>query len=132
MASASLSPFNSNAVSVSFSLVSTSATGASYQASGRDLSLPYKVQIDRKIGPSGAAANDHVVMKISRIEKNVTTAKLATGSVQIDISVPRDSAALTKVYIVEMLGIASSLLNDNTALAATSVARTALAEGRDL
>lgn len=132
MASASLAPYKNNSAQVTHLLVATGPTGSSYSVAGRSLGLPYGIQIQRKVGPSGSLANDHVIVKVGCSYANATTGKIATGSVSCDISIPRDSTIITTTVMAELLGQLSSLLNDSTALAATSANRVALIEGRDL
>jgi len=132
MSSASLTPYKNNSTTQAFTLVSNSATGALYSVASRSLATPYTVQITRKVGSPGALGNDHVFLKVSLSDPNSTTGKIATGSATLDISIPRDVTTVTQAELLEVLGILSSLLNDSTALAATTVARTALLEGRDL
>jgi len=112
--------------------VSTSPTGAKYQVSGRALASPYSIEINRKIGPVSATGNDHVIVRVSKTDPNSTTAKPATVLCTLDISIPRDNATVTPTEVLACVGVLASLLNDCAALAATSVNRTALIEGRDL
>jgi hypothetical protein len=132
MATATLTPYCHNGIATSFGLVSTSANGAKWMKSGRDIACPYSIEIQRKLTAPNANTNDHVVVRIAETERNATTGKLATGQILIDISIPKDSSIITAEYQQHLLGIASSLLNDSADLAATHVAQTALVEGRDL
>lgn len=132
MASAALSPYYDNASQITYSLVSTSKDSSLYRVSGRSLATPHTLEIIRKIGPNGAAANDHVIVRLTRVERNETTQKLATVSCSLDISIPRDTTAVTNSTVIAQLGALASLLNDSTALAATANNRGALIDGRDL
>jgi len=132
MASSSLVPKKSESTVETFALQNTSAQGATYSVAGRGLALPKQIVIQRKVGPSGSTGNDHVIVRVVHTDANATTGKPVTSLVSLDISIPRDTATITPTEVVESLGILASLLNDSTALAATTVARTALVEGRDL
>jgi len=132
MASSSLTPYDSNSAQLTFSLVSCSETGAVYQVSGNPLSTPVKLEVIRKLTASAATANDHVLLRLTTIQRNTSTGKLATGSITVDISVPKDTATITETTMVQYLGVVASLLNDNAALQSTTVNRVALLEGRDL
>jgi len=132
MPSSSLTPYYSNAAQVTFNLVSSTEAGAVYIVSGHPLATPYKVEVIRKLTASAAAANDHVILRVSCIGRNATTGKLATASVTTDISIPKDTTVFAESDVVGFLGVMASLLNENAALQSTSVNRTALIEGRDL
>jgi len=132
MASATLVPYNANGAQTTFTLVSTSEQKSVYRVASLDLATPYSLEIQRKLTPVGAKGNDVVSVKIQRVERNTGTNLLCAGSVKVEISIPKDTVALTKAKSLEMLGVLSSLLNDVSNLAATSVNRTALVEGRDL
>lgn len=131
MASATLSPYKNNTTTQVFSLVSVLSSGARYMASGRAISSPYVIEIQRKLNPNGTG-NDHVGIRIARTEQNVTTGKLATCQFLLDISIPKDQSILTPAVQKELGSILASLFNESTAMEATTVALTALVEGRDL
>jgi len=132
MASSSLTPYKNNTQQVTFALQSSSLTGAVYTVASRGLATPFRVSINRKIGPTNSTGNDHVILKVELSDPNSTTGKIATGLATLDISIPRDTSTVTQAEMVEVLGILGSLLNDAAALAATTINRTALLEGRDL
>lgn len=131
MASSTLTPYCNNVATQTFILVSTTAIGARYMASGRAISCPYTIEIVRKLNPNGTG-NDHVGLRIARTEQNVTTGKLATCQFLLDISIPKDQSIITQVVQKELGAILASIFNESTAMEATSVALTALVEGRDL
>jgi len=132
MASSQLQPYKDNTTQVTFVLVSTSATGATYQVSGGTLAEPFRIEIVRKIGPTSQVGNDHVIVRFTRSLRNATTGKLSTCTISVDIGIPKDTSLFTATVMKETLALVASLLNDNAANAATSVNRTALIEGRDL
>lgn len=132
MASSSLTPYKDNTNQVTFALVSQSANGATYKVAGRDLATPYLVEVQRKLTNPGATGNDHIVLRAARVERNVDTSKLATAQVLVDVSIPKDTSILDQTAQLELLAISSSLLNDATAMAATTANRSALIGGSDL
>jgi len=132
MASSTLSPYKNNSTTQVFTLTQTGPELTSYKVSGRDLSCPYVIDVQRKLAKSGATANDHIVLRVARTERNTTTSKLATCQVLVDISIPKDTSVLTATTQKEILSVVSSILNESTAMEATTVAITALIEGRDL
>lgn len=132
MASSTLSPYKNNTTTQVFTLVTTGTTATSYKVAGRDLSCPYSVEIQRKLAPANASTNDHVVLRLARTERNVETSKLATLQVLVDISIPKDTSVLTATTQKEILSVVASLLNESSVMSATTVAVTALIEGRDL
>lgn len=132
MASATLAPYKTNALTQTFTLVSTSAEESIYRVSGRGLAQPWSLSISRKIGVNGQKSNDRVSVKISKVNINSTTSLLSAANVSMECSIPRDTVAVPATEVVECLGILASLLNDSTALAATTANRTAIVEGRDL
>lgn len=132
MASSTLTAYETSSVTKAFALAQVSATATTYILSGRAISLPYKVSIERKIGNSNASSNDHVLLRISRIEANATTAKPATFQATLDISIPKDQSILTPVEQKKVLALIASMLNDGAAVGATNANTTALIEGRDL
>jgi len=132
MASSTLTPYRDNTNQVTFNLVSQGIDGATYKVSGRDLALPYSVEIQRKLTTGSSSANDRVKLIVRRVERNVDTGKLATLMVSSEISIPKDTSTLDGTAQIEICAILASLLNDATANAATTANRTALVEGRDL
>jgi len=132
MAAATLTPYYNNTTQTTYNLVSTGPTGSMWKLAGRDLGQPKSVEIIRKMTPIGSSANDHVILRLSNTMRNATTGKLATLVATCDISLPKDATDLTTNQRLYMLAELASLLNDSSANAATTVARSALIEGRDL
>jgi len=132
MPSSSLVPYQSNSVSMSFTLQSSFASGARWLVTARPLANPYCVELNRKIAPPNSMANDHVILRVSRTDANSVTSKPVTGSATLDISIPRDVGTITLDEMKAVVGLLSSLLNDCTALAATDVNRSTLLNGLDL
>lgn len=132
MASSTLTFYYDATHSQSFSLVSTGQNLSNWKVAGRDLSLPYEVSVQRKLTPPSALGNDHVIVTIRGVERNATTGKLVTGSVTMDISIPKDTATIGLNAMSQMVGYLSSLINDGGVLAGTNTNRTAILGGRDL
>lgn len=132
MASNSLTPYISSAMTQAFALQSTTERGAKYLASGRSLSTPYSVEIVRKLTPPSASGNDHIILRVQRTEANVTTGKLATMQISVDFSIPKDQSVLGVTEQRYCAAIIASLLDESTAISATQVNVAALLEGRDL
>jgi hypothetical protein len=112
LSSASISPKYGDTETVTYGLVSDNAAGAKWQVSGRSLGLPKTLELNRKVGAPGAMGNDHVILRFSQTEANTETGKIATGSVTLDVSIPRDVATITQAMMNDLLGMLSSLLND--------------------
>jgi len=132
MATASFNAYKDNSTYDTFQLVSTTADGCQWKVASRDIALPYSVTLKRKIGSSGKLSNDHVLVTISRTERNSTTGMLVTGSATLDISIPRDSATVSATTMRYLVGELASILNDDAALAASNTNRFALVGGNDL
>jgi len=131
MATTTLTPYIDQTTQATFNLVSSGSTGARWLAAGRSIAEPYSVELIRKIGPSSASANDHVLVRVQRTDRNTTTGKFATMSVTMDVSIPKDVSIITPTIQKNILGVMTSLLNEAVANAATTVNRTAVIEGRD-
>lgn len=132
MASSTLTPYRNSANQVTFDLVTQSKDGATYKVAARDLATPHVVDIQRKLTSASATGNDHVLLRLARTERNATTGKLATLQVLVDISIPKDTSILTQTIQKEAIALMSSLLNDEVAIAATTVNAAALIAGGDL
>lgn len=130
MASSSLTPYSDNSTQVTFNLVTTSQNKSTYIVGGRPFAQPYMLEITRKA--SSGRSNDHIGVRIARVEANATTNVLATGQVNLDISIPKDQSVLDNTALIGMLGVLASVLDQSTALNASAANRTALVEGRDL
>jgi len=130
MASSTITLYKTNAATVAFALVSSSVDKTVWKVAGLPLSTPYQLELTRKLVPG--SKNNHIGVRLARTEQNTSTSVLATAQILVDISVPKDQSILSASVVTEMLGVIASLLNDGTALAATSVNRTALGDARDV
>lgn len=132
MASSSLTLYKNNTQTQVFDLQQTSAMMTKWIASGRSLSTPYFISVERKLANANSSSNDHIILRAGRTEANASTAKLATSLVTLDVSVPKDQSILTPTVQKELLSLVASALNEATAMEATSANITKLIEGRDL
>lgn len=132
MATETLTPYKNNTQTLSFLLQSSSSTKTTWLLSGRPIALPHTVSVERKPSASNAATNDHVIVRVSQMEQNPATGKLATLQVTLDISIPKDQSVIGIQSQREALAVISSILNENTAMEATYANITKLIEGRDL
>lgn len=132
MASSSLTPYYDNTNQVTFGLLKQSADTTTYVVADRPVATPYLVEVKKKLTSASAKANDHVIVRIARIEKNSTTGVPATGQVTLDVSIPKDSDTITVAYVKQLLGLMSSLINDDAAIGATPAAISSLVAGGDL
>lgn len=130
MASSSLVLYVSNADTQEFVLVSSSVNMTVWKVANRPLSNPFTIELARKL--TSGTKNDHVTVRIARVEANASTSQKATAQVLIDVSVPKDQSILTGAEISKMLGAAASLLNDGNNLALTGTNRGAIVDGRDV
>lgn len=131
MASSTLNPFVDNTNHQLVTLKSSTQTGSIWMVSGRNISLPFEVQTDRKVNPN-ALSNDHSIIRLTRKEANATSGKLATFQCTIDVSIPKDCTVITLAEQKKAVAMLISLLNESTAMEATNASITAILEGRDL
>lgn len=131
MSAASFSPYIDNTQTVVFTLASESPNGVKYLVSGRGISVPFTLEISRKLTASNAAGNDEVTVLVRRLEQNGTSGKLATMFAKLIISIPKDTSIITATVQKQLISIIASLLNQSTAMEATNTFITALIEGRN-
>lgn len=132
MASNSLTPFGDAGVQYNFELQSSSGTKTVWIRPGRSISLPHSISIERKPSAPNSASNDHVILRVTRVEMNTGSGKFATLQATLDISIPKDSIAISQGTQKDQLSILASVLNEFTAMETTNVNITKLIEGRDL
>lgn len=111
MASASYTLDKLDNTTTVFTLVGNTIDGAEYRDSSRSLGLPQSVKITTKVGNPGAKGNDHVIVVISNVIQNSVTGAVSTGSVTMDLSVPRD-AEFTDTMSKDLLAYLQSFLSD--------------------
>lgn len=132
MATTTLTAYTTNTLTQAFELQSTSETKTVWIATGREIACPYTVSVERKKASSNSPSNDHVVLRVTRIERNATTGKLATFQSSLDLSIPKDQSILSATEQKKAISWISSCLNEGTAMEATNANITKLIEGRDL
>jgi len=131
MPSSTLDLYNTSTAHSVFYLAQTGAGGTVWSLSGRTLSEPCSVSLQKKIAPAGSSANDHVIVRVAEIARNTTTAKLATGSVTMDISVPKDTSIIGNTAMTNLIKWLSGIIQGGV-VSDTVTNVTALLEGRDL
>lgn len=129
--SSTLTPYTGASGTISLVPVAENANGAMYLVSGRAMNLPYSMTVARKLTAPSAAGNDSVSIRLARCEANATSGKLATMAVTLTVSIPKDQTVHTVAEQKKMLCAVASLLNESTAMEATTVFMTALLEGRN-
>lgn len=132
MATDTITAYKNNTQTTVFLLQNSSATKTTWLVSGRAIALPFNLSVERKPSANNASTNDHVVLRLSRVEQNSSTGKLATLQVSLDLSLPKDQSVLTAGVQKELISCLASILNESTAMEATSANITKLIEGRDL
>jgi len=86
-----------------FMMVGSSNKGAMYKDATRSLALPLTLEVAVTTGNPGAKGNDHVKVKIaSSVAGAGTSVPVVTGSVTLDISLPRD-ANWTDTHALDIL-----------------------------
>jgi hypothetical protein len=131
MASETLSPYYTNTLTQAFGLVSATSNGAIYQVSGRPLSQPYSIAIDRKLTPPSAAANDRVIVRLLRTEPNSETNKLATFAATLTISIPKDQTVISLTVQEQLLNVLASLINECAAVSASMTQKEKILTGNN-
>lgn len=96
-----------------FTVVGTTARGASFKDTTRALALPLSLDINFIVGAPGTKANDKLVVTFRNSVINDDTAEVSTGSAKLEVSVPRDTAAWTGDATENLLAFVSDLLSDS-------------------
>lgn len=132
MATETITAYEASTGTKSFLLRQTSATKTEWIISGRAISAPFNLILERKPSNNNSPSNDHVLLRVSRMEPNATTGKLATFQATLDLSIPKDQSILSPAEQKKVISLLASILNEGTAMEATSANITKLIEGRDL
>lgn len=127
----SLTPYKNSTQQITFGLAYENSTGQVYLVSGRAINKPFQLEVVRKLTPPSGNGNDQVVLRIKRVEANAATGKLATLSATLILSIPKDQTILDATAQKELVSAVASLLNESTAVEATTTFITALIEGRN-
>jgi hypothetical protein len=72
--------------------VGSTADGALYKDTSRALSLPRTLEFINKVGAPGSKGNDRLSFVFRNTVQNSTTGLFSTGSLKLEVSVPRDSS----------------------------------------
>lgn len=105
MASSTIILKNYADANVTYSLVGHTSTGALYRDAAQSLSLPRTLEFEHKFGPPGAKGNDRIVITLKRSNLGTTSGLITTGSVKIELSIPRDqdySETLSKDLLAQL------------------------------
>jgi len=132
MSSSTLTLYRDATHSIVYSLASQGKDLVEYRNSNSTLSEPQKITVTKKIGAANSKANDHVVIRAEDTGTNATTGLKSTGSVVIDISIPRDTAAVTSDDVGNLLEYVCSLFQDAGVVADTRVNINKLLAGLDV
>lgn len=92
MASATLTLHDHAEADIVYSLVSQHAKGAQFKLVTRALALPLSLDFNYQVGEPGSKGNDRCIVTLRDTVQNGTTGVVSTGSVKVEISIPRDSA----------------------------------------
>jgi hypothetical protein len=102
---------------VVFTLAGSTSKGAIYKVTDRSLALPQTLEFTNNIGNPGSKGNDHVVVSLKNTVQNGDTGLVSTGSLKMDLSIPRDSAWTSTdtedlmAFLVDLLGTGSAIAN---------------------
>lgn len=93
---------------VTFTNAGQTSNGAVYKDSTRALSLPRTLEFSYGIGNPGAKGNDRLTVTIKDSVQNSTTGLVSTGSIKVELSVPRD-ATWTETMTKDLMGFLQEL-----------------------
>jgi hypothetical protein len=93
-----------------FTLSSEGSNFVEHKDLTRALGLPLAIRQTLKSGQPGALGNDHVKIAVSDSRQNSDTGKVSTGSVTLDVSIPRDTAAFDTQAVEDMVCYMRSFL----------------------
>jgi hypothetical protein len=96
---------------VVLTLIGQTSAGAVYKLATRTLSTPFQLEYVYKIGAPGAKGNDKIIFTLRDTLNNATTGLHHTGSVKVEVSIPRDSV-YTEVKSKDLFSYAASILSD--------------------
>lgn len=102
------------AADVTFTLVSQTANGAFYKLVSRPLSEPLSLQFQYNIGAPGSKANDKLIVTVRDTKVNATTLEKCTGTIKVELSIPRDADALGADFAEDLMSYIGDLLSHAT------------------
>jgi len=97
-----------------FTLASTTSTGAIYKVASRALSVPKTLEFKFELGNPGSLGNDKLSVIFRDSAANSTTGLVKTLQVKMEVSVPRD-AAITTAMVEDNICHLANLLADAVA-----------------
>jgi hypothetical protein len=95
MASATITLKDKADANIVYTLVGQTDRGATYRNATRALGLPQSLSFSYNLGAPGALGNDRINITLRNSVQNGDTGLVSTGSVSIQLSIPRDSAWTT-------------------------------------
>lgn len=113
MASATIVVKNYADANVTFTAAGSTPTGAIYKDSTRALSLPRTLEFSYQIGNPGAKGNDRLTVTIKDSVQNSSTGLVSTGSIKVEVSVPRD-ATWTETMTKDLMAYLQDLFVNGT------------------
>lgn len=113
MASATITVKTYADANVVLTAAGQTSTGAIYKDSTRSLSLPRTLEFQFAIGAPGSKGNDRLTTTIKDSVQNSTTGLVSTGSIKVEVSVPRD-AAWTETMTKDLMAYLQDLFVNGT------------------
>jgi hypothetical protein len=93
---------------ITYDIVGHTPTASLYKNTLRSLSLPQTLDYQYKLGVPGAKGNDKIIVNLKNTVQDGTTNEFFTGSVKVEISLPRNdawTATDTKDILVQLQDI---------------------------
>jgi len=100
---------NDGTGNVEFVKTGDSMNSVEHRVLARPLSWPLAISQSAVIGAPGSLGNDHVKMKVANSILETATGKIVTGSITIDVSIPRN-AAFTSTHTKSLVNMAGNFL----------------------
>lgn len=114
MASATITVKDKADNNVVFSLVGSTANGATYKVATRELSVPKTLEFEFRIGAPGSLGNDKVIVTLKDSVLNSDTGLVKTAQLKLEVSIPRD-AAITSNVVEDLICHLQALTVDTVA-----------------
>lgn len=103
---------------VVYTLIGQTDKGSFYKNRDRSLALPQTLNFDFNIGNPGSNGNDRLKIALANSIQNSSTGQVKTGSLKIEVSVPRDSEWTTTDTEDLLAQVVDLLTNANIAVIA--------------
>lgn len=91
MASSTITLTDKADANIVYSFVGQTDKGSVYRNASRSLGLPQSLDFRYQIGNPGSKGNDRISVSLKNSVQNADTGLVSTGSVTIQLSIPRDS-----------------------------------------